>query len=217
MEEFVAEHTPLVRDIANRVRAELRLAIDAGDLMGYGFTGLLEARSRFDEARGIPFAAFAHYRVRGAILDGVRQMARLPHSVHRRLKEARGTSWALEELAAAQAAEPAEDLESLSAALYGFTKAVTAAFIACEIADEDPDHVPDDTAESPEDAALSQLERARLRRALASLPKREREVIHAIYFEGKSLDDISREKDIGKTTAFRVHARALDLLQSALR
>src|SRR5690606_34015644 len=80
--EFVSEHEPLVRSIATRIRAELQLNVQLEDLIAYGYTGLLQARERFEPSRGVRFTTFAYYRVRGAIPDGVRTMARLPRRVH---------------------------------------------------------------------------------------------------------------------------------------
>ena len=42
------------------------------DLIAYGAKGLLDAASTFDEARGVPFIAFARHRIRGAMVDGIR-------------------------------------------------------------------------------------------------------------------------------------------------
>ena len=81
-EAFVREHEDLVRKHALRVKAQFGLKTELAELMGYGFQGLLEARERFDPERGVQFSTYAYYRVRGAVLDGVREMAYLPRKVH---------------------------------------------------------------------------------------------------------------------------------------
>ena len=48
------------------------------DLEAFGIQGLLEAHSRFDASRGARFGTFAYYRIRGAMLDGVRKMVDAP-------------------------------------------------------------------------------------------------------------------------------------------
>lgn len=45
------------------------------DLIAYGYVGLLEARKRFDPSKGTPFVTFAWWRVRGAIIQGAREMS----------------------------------------------------------------------------------------------------------------------------------------------
>jgi RNA polymerase sigma factor (sigma-70 family) len=44
------------------------------DLFGYAYLGLVEAANRFDPSRGVPFDAFATFRIRGAIYDGLKKM-----------------------------------------------------------------------------------------------------------------------------------------------
>src|SRR5688572_19733629 len=104
--EFVAEHRPLVRGLAIRIKTQLELTTDTEDLIAYGFGGLLEARERFDPSRGVQFTTFAYYRIRGAILDGVRQMAYLPRRIHGKRKAAEAIDRAAEQTALARAATP---------------------------------------------------------------------------------------------------------------
>ena len=80
------EALPAVKPIALRLRRTLGRSAEVEDLMSYGQGGLLEAARRFDPARGVPFRAFANFRIRGAMLDGIRQLSHLPRRVHERLK-----------------------------------------------------------------------------------------------------------------------------------
>ena len=70
--ELIAQHGKMVHGLANRLRRELCLRGEIDDLIAFGFGGLLEAKRRFDPTRGVRFQTFAYYRVRGAMLDGVR-------------------------------------------------------------------------------------------------------------------------------------------------
>ena len=49
---------------------------------------MVEARQRFDPTRGVKFNTFAYYRVRGAIIDGVRAMTYMPRRAHAKLRAA---------------------------------------------------------------------------------------------------------------------------------
>ena len=82
--QFIEEHEGMVYGLAHRLRRELSLRGEIDDLVAFGFGGLLEAERRFDPARGVRFRTFAYYRVRGAMLDGVRKMAHLPRRAHER-------------------------------------------------------------------------------------------------------------------------------------
>jgi hypothetical protein len=79
------ESLELVEKLARQVGKVVGSAVELDDLLSFGREGLLDASRRFDVTRGVPFRAYASYRVRGAIYDGVRQMSRLPRRAHERL------------------------------------------------------------------------------------------------------------------------------------
>lgn len=212
-ERFVAEHAALVRKIAHRVRAELDLTCDLEDLIGFGQAGLLEARQRFDPSRGVQFTTFAHYRVRGAILDGVRKMAYLPRRAHEKRRAAEAIDWELEAMGEARAASPEarNDLEATLAAVDDVLGKITASFMLAAVGQDESE-----PAQTPEEALIGASERARLHEALRTLPERESIVIRGMYFEGRNLEDIGAELGISKSWACRIHTRALGMLREAL-
>lgn len=78
-DDAIREHLPLVSTIASEVHQKyghLRPGPDLDDLISYGCAGLLEAAGRFDANRNASFSTFAYYRIRGAMLDGIRKMGR---------------------------------------------------------------------------------------------------------------------------------------------
>src|SRR3954454_13471562 len=73
-DRLVEQHLSLVQAIAAKLKRTLGRTIDFEDLVAYGTKGLLEAANRFDPSQGASFTTFAYYRVRGAMLDGLRTM-----------------------------------------------------------------------------------------------------------------------------------------------
>src|SRR3954467_4207420 len=71
---LVEKHLPLVQSIARKLKAQITARTDFDNLVGYGSKGLIEAAERFDPSHGVAFTTFAYYRIRGAMLDGVRTM-----------------------------------------------------------------------------------------------------------------------------------------------
>ena len=61
--------------------------MELSDLTQAGFLGLLDAASKYDEAKGVRFSTYAELRIRGSILDGLRELDWVPRSVRRRLRE----------------------------------------------------------------------------------------------------------------------------------
>ena len=212
-DEFVREHMPLVRKLALRLRAELDLTCDVDDLIAYGLQGLVEAKSRFDPERGVQFTTFAHYRVRGAIIDGVRVMAYLPRRAHQKRRAAEAIDWELESKGEARAASPEAraDVEGTLAAIDDVLGKITASFVLqCVGQDES------EPKATSEDKLISATEQERLRRALHVLGERESIVIRGMYFEGRNLDDIGAQLGISKSWACRIHTKALGILREEL-
>src|SRR5262245_8716483 len=78
--QLVTEHLPMVRALARALHMKyghLKPGPDLDDLVSYGSKGLIEASRRFDSTQGTSFRTFAYYRVRGAMLDGIREMGAL--------------------------------------------------------------------------------------------------------------------------------------------
>jgi len=93
-DERIKAHLDLVKSIARDIRTRpLGRGMDFDELVGYGAMGLVEAATRFEE-RGVPFAAFARRRIRGAILDGIRTQHWFGRRADRRLRIDRvGHDW----------------------------------------------------------------------------------------------------------------------------
>src|SRR6185437_3538338 len=78
----------LVRQIAASIARRLPSHVDRDELVSLGALGWVEARARFDAARGVPFAGFAAMRIRGAILDGLRATDTLSRDDRKRARAA---------------------------------------------------------------------------------------------------------------------------------
>lgn len=190
--EFITEHEKMVHGLAHRLRRELSLRGDLDDLIAFGFGGLLEARHRFDPARGVRFQTFAYHRVRGAMLDGVRKMSQLPRRAHERLRAASDTT-------------PTAAPTALDNAFTRMSSLTTGTVLQGRFGDE-----------SPEAALLKNESVTRLLQALPSLSPRQRVLVRGFYFEGRSIDMMARELGISKSWASRLHTNALQELREAL-
>lgn len=212
--DFVRQHEAFVRKLASRIRAELDLKTDLEDLVGYGYKGLLEARARFDPTRGVQFSTFAHYRVRGAILDGVRQMAYLPRRAHQHRRAAEALDRAAEEVALERAAHPERrgDAAATLAAIDDILGKTCAAFVISVLGQSR-----DDAPPAPDEEVLRAQDRERLAAVLDVLDERERALIEGYYFHERTLEELGAELGISKSWASRIHSRALDRLRRALQ
>ncbi len=85
---LVDAHMSLAHAAAHAAFRSLRGAIDLDDLIAFATVGLLQAASRYDASRAKSFAGFAYPRIRGAIFDGIREIAPLPSSIYRATRRA---------------------------------------------------------------------------------------------------------------------------------
>src|ERR1700742_5053051 len=73
-EDLVMQELPQVYYIAARIRERLPQHVDMEDLVSAGVIGLLEAHRSFDSSKNAQFKTFAKFRIRGAILDSLREV-----------------------------------------------------------------------------------------------------------------------------------------------
>jgi RNA polymerase sigma factor for flagellar operon FliA len=213
-DQFVREHEGLVASIAHRLRAEMELSTPAEDLRAWGFQGLLEARGRFDPSRGVRFSTFAYYRVRGAMIDGIRKMGYVSRRAHEMAKLAEAAD-AVGEDAAERAAGRSEaqvrDLDATIGAIDDILTRTTAAFVLEAVGQSENRDVP-----RADELLIAAESRRRVRAAVDTLPEREAKVIRDFYFEGRVLDEIGADLGLSRSRVSRIHTHALKLVRDAM-
>ncbi|MEM6960870.1 MAG: sigma-70 family RNA polymerase sigma factor [Myxococcota bacterium] len=215
-EGFIREHRPLVVAVAKKLQAQFQLTIETDDLVSDGFTGLIEARSRFDAGRGVSFRTFAYYRVRGSMLDEVRRQSYLPRGLHLQLKKAQAADTVCEHLET--------DVATRGSANYKVATALSSIAVAhalCHVGSEpsagsSKGELRIDERSSPERAALLREQAQRLRCAVERLPSRERALVRGHYFEDRRFDEVAQSLGISKSWASRLHSKALAQLKTDL-
>ncbi len=213
----------LVDIVARQVKRTIGGAVELAELVSYGREGLLDAARRFDESRGVPFRGYANYRVRGAIIDGVRSMARLPRRLHEKLRGLRAAGefnqGALEDVNAPTppGAARAEADQALSDHLAGMATAMSMGIVARSAHGEEGESIGVSHGPDPEE----QLANAELlhvvREAIDTLPKEEAELVRRHYLEGERFDHVAAELGLSKSWASRLHTRAIGRLTKRLR
>ena len=84
----IAEHYfHLVHSQANRLAKTLVKEVDPEDLMQNGFFGLYEAIENFDPRRGIKFETFSQLRIRGSMLDELREEDEVSRTIRTFIKK----------------------------------------------------------------------------------------------------------------------------------
>src|SRR6267154_290371 len=86
-DQIVLENLPLVKAIAIRVHENLPVHVDLDDLIHAGVMGLFDAVAKYDDSKNVLFHSYAKHRIKGAILDSLRQLDWASRDLRRRQKQ----------------------------------------------------------------------------------------------------------------------------------
>src|ERR1051325_4666524 len=84
---LIDESLPLIKHIAHRVATRLPSNVEMRDLINAGVLGLLDAIEKFEPERNVKFKTYAEVRIRGAILDSLRNLDWAPRSLRKKSKD----------------------------------------------------------------------------------------------------------------------------------
>jgi RNA polymerase sigma factor for flagellar operon FliA len=83
--QLIIDALPLAGNIAGNIAKRLPPHVDPRDLRQDACTGLVDAATRYDVTKGVPFGAFARRRVRGAVMDGLRRQDHISRQARRQI------------------------------------------------------------------------------------------------------------------------------------
>jgi RNA polymerase sigma factor for flagellar operon FliA len=210
-DELVRGHVEMVSRIARVVQRDMPTWVRVDDLVGPGHEGLVDAARRFDPERGSSFRNYAYYRVRGTMIDWVRDaaandpVARARAAAHAAVDDLLQTLAGEHDLAAVSA-------DGAAAMLASALQEAATAYALAELADETRAQ----PREDPETATARRETGSVLERAVDALPERERGILRGVYFDGRTIEQSGAEMGLTKGWASRLHARALAMLREAL-
>jgi RNA polymerase sigma factor for flagellar operon FliA len=193
-DQLVLAYSPMVRYLASRKVREIPSHCELDDLVSHGLVALIEAVDRFNPTKGATFEQYAWTRVAGAVIDELRRQDWAPRSTRqtgRLIERERDAFYARE------GARPTEEqlatsvsfsVEELRSALRDIDRAeVSSLNTATRAADEATSVEVIDTVSSPEgeydpEFSLFTQERMRVvRRTIAGLSERERDVLSLVH------------------------------------
>jgi RNA polymerase sigma factor for flagellar operon FliA len=224
-DELVLKYLPLVRAIAVRVFENLPVHVDVDDLVHAGVMGLFDAATKFDAEKQVSFQGYAKHRIKGAILDSLRDMDWASRDLRKRHKQLEAVT---RELAAAlerppNEAEIAEKMGmdvarwrqvAIELRMVGLLSASTRS------AESDNDSVPEFPATDRlnPDVLTGQRElRNVLSTAMQTLPDRYQAVIGLYYLGGKTMREIGDKLGINESRVSQIHRAALDKMSVSLQ
>jgi len=223
-ENLVSQYAPLVKRIAYHLMARLPASVLADDLIQNGMLGLLDAIGRFEEGMGAQFETYAVQRIRGAMLDGLRENDWMPRGVRREMRRVEAAIQKLEHENGRQPSE-AELAVALEMPLEDYQKLLQDArghqlVYLEDLAAGDDENYLDRNLAGPEPDPLDALEDAAVRKALVQaiegLPEREKMLMALYYEEDLNLREIGEVLGVTESRVCQLHSQAIARLRAAV-
>ncbi|MDR2165861.1 MAG: RNA polymerase sigma factor FliA [Zoogloeaceae bacterium] len=223
-EQRVRQHLPLVKRIAHHLIARMPANVQLEDLIQNGMVGLLDAMARYDENLGAQFETYASQRIRGAMLDGLRENDWLPRQARRemrqvevvlqRLEQENGRPPSERELAAAMGMDLADYQRLLQEArghqllyLEDFGNEEGEDFLARHLGS---------SAQEPSALLEDKDFRRSLGEAIRALPEREQLLMALYYDEELNLREIGEVMGVSESRVCQLHNQAIGRVRSRL-
>ena len=221
------ELLPLVRQIAFQMRGHLPAHVEVDDLVSAGVLGLLDAVRRFDSSKHVKLESYARYRIRGAILDGLRELDAASRDMRKKNKKAEKVYRELE----TRLGRPVrnEDMaEALGVSLKKWYRTVNELqplgvdwLFPMEAAEIKPPDQESLVAKDNEDTAFDRCYQREqwdiLARAMACLSERDRELMTLYYGRELTMKEIGEELGIDESRVSQLHSAAVGQLRSKVQ
>jgi len=222
---LMEEYLPLVKYNAERIYAKLPDEVELDDLVSAGIFGLMDAIDAFDLARGVKFETYCAPRVRGAILDELRNMDWVPRLVRSRAHKLAAAAKSFEAEHGRIGADD-EIAQRLGLSEEDFVKlkrdatAVSLVSLSrkwfetdsqkdvCEI-----DILQDKRGEDP----LEETEKRDLKEALTKgLSRAERLILILYYYQEMTMKEIGATLDLSESRVSQMHSSILARLKAQM-
>jgi RNA polymerase sigma factor for flagellar operon FliA len=223
--DTLTQYAPLVRRLALQLMAKLPASVELEDLIQAGMLGLLDASNRYQETQGAQFETYASQRIRGAMLDelreldwasrGIRKTARQIEQAVQRLEQRLGRGPSESEIAGEMSIGLSEYQQMLQD-VHGCQLIYYEDF---EAADEEPfiDRICSDPGADPLTMLLDEGLRGGVVDAIDHLPEREKLLMSLYYEQGLNLREIGAVLEVSESRVCQLHSQAISRLRATLR
>ncbi len=223
-EQTVQRFAPLVKRIAYHLMSRLPSSVQVDDVVQNGMIGLLDAIERFETGLGAQFETYATQRIRGAMLDGLRENDWLPRSLRREMRRIETAIHQLEQVVG-RAPTETELANSLGMPLAEYQKMLQDArghqlvYLEDLSGDGDEDflerHLTDDDTD-PARLLEDRDTRQHLVRAIEALPEREKLMMGLYYEQELNLREIGEVMGVTESRVCQLHSQAIARLRAGL-
>jgi RNA polymerase sigma factor for flagellar operon FliA len=223
--QLLTDHMPLVKRLAHHMKAKLPPSVEVDDLVQAGMIGLLDAISRYEETHGAQFETYAVLRIRGAMLDELRNSDWLPRSMRQNMRKIEAAMSSLQQkLGHPPTESEVAKLLKLSLSEYqdmlGDGGGHQLVYYEDFHDNEGNDSFLDRYAVDDADPLRSLLDgdfRQAVIDAIDALPPREKILMGLYYEEEMNLKEIGAVMGVSESRVSQLHTQAVVRLRAALR
>lgn len=223
---LVQKYLPLVTFHVQRIAVTLPKSVNKDDLKSLGMFGLFDALEKFDPSRDLKFDTYASFRIRGAIIDGLRKEDWLSRSSREKSKKVDAAIEKLEQklMRNATIEEIAEEVQMSENEVY---QTLNEGFFANVLSmddyqvDEDSDKsaysLKDHSTLTPEEHVVKKELLQQLSHVIEQLNEKEKLIISLFYKEDLTLTEIGQVMGLSTSRISQIHSKALFKLKDTLQ
>ncbi|MGG7607080.1 RNA polymerase sigma factor FliA [Massilia sp. BKSP1R2A-1] len=223
---LLTEHMPLVKRLAHHMKAKLPPSVEVDDLVQAGMMGLLDAINRYEDNHGAQFETYAVLRIRGAMLDELRNSDWMPRSTRQNMRKVEAAMEALNQRLGRPASE-SEIAKSLKMSLADYQEMLGDSgghqlvyYEDFHDSEDGSDGFLDRYAVDDSDPLRSLLDtgfRQAVIDAIDNLPPREKMLMGLYYEEELNLKEIGAVMGVSESRVSQLHTQAVSRLRAALK
>ncbi|TYQ13186.1 UNVERIFIED_CONTAM: RNA polymerase sigma factor for flagellar operon FliA [Acetivibrio alkalicellulosi] len=223
-DRLIVEYAHIVKYVAGRLSIYFGSNVEYDDLIGYGVFGLIDAIDKFDLEKGVKFETYASLRIRGSIIDSIRELDWVPRSLRQKSKELERVYSELEH----KFGRSATDLEvakKLGIEVKDLNKLLNEVNLSSMVSLEE--FLEQNYEIGVSNNSSNQLERPEgyieiseikeiLVDAIGKLPEKEKTVVSLYYFNDLTLKEISAIMKVSESRISQLHTKAILRLRGKL-
>ncbi|MCA1030096.1 FliA/WhiG family RNA polymerase sigma factor [Bacillus timonensis] len=224
---LVQKYMPLVTYHVQRISTGLPKSANKDDIKSYGMLGLFDALEKFDPSRDLKFDTYASFRIRGAIIDGLRKEDWLPRSSREKHKKIEAAAAKLEQRFMRNVT-PKEIADELGLSEEEILNSVHEGFFANLLSideyikeDDGTDHtafsIKDEKTLTPEEHIVREELINQLASVIELLSEKEQLVVSLFYKEELTLTEIGQIMELSTSRISQIHSKALFKLRQILQ
>ncbi|TLS36733.1 FliA/WhiG family RNA polymerase sigma factor [Pseudalkalibacillus caeni] len=220
-------YLPLVETLVQKYSAGLPVTVRKDDLLGFATDGLLDAIEKFDLERDLKFETYASWRIKGAIIDGLRKNDWVPRSVRDKVRKIEEAYAVLEQDKLTSVTDE-EVAEYLGISIKEMNQAMQDASLSIMVSVDEPVYEDDEhktgrfnlieneNAETPDRHIHQQFIQEILQKTIERLPEKEKLIVSLVYFEELKLTEIAEILGLSTSRISQLHSRAMMRMKGAL-